>query len=60
MKILLGEAETNLYAAQIDFVAFKNKICHYARFANFLAVFCTMVSLKAKTVSLCLGDTQAS
>ena len=31
MMILLGEAVTNLLAAQIDFVAFKHKIRHYAR-----------------------------
>ena len=33
--ILLGEAVTNLLAAQIDFVAFKHKIRHYARLAIF-------------------------
>ena len=27
---------------------------------SFLAVFCTMFSVKAKTVSLCLGDSQTS
>ena len=35
MMILLGEAVTNLLAAQIDFVAFKHKIFHYARLAIF-------------------------
>ena len=35
MMILLGEAVTNLLAAQIDFVAFKHKIRHYARLAIF-------------------------
>ena len=35
MMILLGEAVTNLLAAQIDFVAFKHKILHYARLAIF-------------------------
>ena len=35
MMILLGEAVTSLLAAQIDFVAFKHKIRHYARFAIF-------------------------
>ena len=33
--ILLGEAATNLLVAQIDFVAFKLKIRHYARLAIF-------------------------
>ena len=32
---LLGEAVTNLLAAQIDFVAFKHKIRHYARLVIF-------------------------
>ena len=35
MIILLGEAVTNLLAAQIDFVAFKHKVRHYARLAIF-------------------------
>ena len=35
MMIHLGEAVTNLLAAQIDFVAFKHKIRHYARLAIF-------------------------
>ena len=35
MMILLVEAVTNLLAAQIDFVAFKHKIHHYARLAIF-------------------------
>ena len=35
MMILLGEAVTNLLAAQIDFVAFKYTIRHYARLAIF-------------------------
>ena len=35
MMILLGEAVTNLLAAQIDFVAFKHKIRHFARLAIF-------------------------
>ena len=35
MMILLGEAVTNLLAAQIDFVAFKHKIRLYARLAIF-------------------------
>ena len=35
MMILLWEAVTNLLAAQIDFVAFKHKIRHYARLAIF-------------------------
>ena len=39
MVILLGEAVTNLLAAQIDFVAFKHKIRHYAR----LAIFCCIL-----------------
>ena len=60
MMILLGEAVTNLLAAQIDFVAFKQKNRHYARLAIFLAVFCTLFSVKAQTVSLCLGDSQTS
>ena len=60
MMILLGEAVTNLLAAQIDFVAFKHKICRYARLAIFLAVIYTMFSMKAQTVSLCLGDSQTS
>ena len=57
--ILLGEAVTNLLAAQIDFVAFKqiSSLCHIG---HFLAVFCTMFLVKAQTVSLCLGDSQTS
>ena len=35
MMILLGEAVTNLLAAQIDFVTFKHEIRHYARLAIF-------------------------
>ena len=35
MMILLGEAVTNLLAAQIDFVAFKHKISHFDRLAIF-------------------------
>ena len=35
MMIFLGEAVTNLLAAQIDFVAFKLKIRPYARLAIF-------------------------
>ena len=35
MMILLGEAVTNLLVAQIDFVAFKHKISHYAKLAIF-------------------------
>ena len=35
MTIFLGEAVTNLLAAQIDFVVFKHKICHYVRLAIF-------------------------
>ena len=60
MMILQGEAVTNLLAVQIDFVAFKHKIRHYARLAIFFAVFCTMFSVKAQTVPLCLGDSQTS
>ena len=35
MMIFLGEAVTNLLAVQIDFVALKHKIRHYARLAIF-------------------------
>ena len=35
MMILLGEAVTSLLVAQIDFVAFKHKIRHYAGLAIF-------------------------
>ena len=35
MMYLLGEAVTNLLAAQIDFLAFKHKIRHYAKLAIF-------------------------
>ena len=35
MMILLWEAVTSLLVAQIDFVTFKHKICHYARLAIF-------------------------
>ena len=35
MMILLGEAVTNILAAEIVFVAFKHKIRQYARFALF-------------------------
>ena len=39
MMILLGEAVTSQLVAQIDFVAFKHKISHYAR----LAIFCCIL-----------------
>ena len=35
MMVLLWEAVTNLLAAQIDFVAFKHEIRHYARLTIF-------------------------
>ena len=35
MMILLSEAVTNLIAAQIDCVAFKHKIRHYAKLVIF-------------------------
>ena len=35
MMILLGKAVNNLLGAQIDFVVFKHRIRHYARFAIF-------------------------
>ena len=35
MMFLMWEAVTNLLAAQIDFVAFKHKIRHYARLVFF-------------------------
>ena len=58
MMVLLGEAVTNLLAAQIDFVAFKHKIRHYAR----LAIFgCILYNVFGEgSVSLCLGDSQTS
>ena len=59
MMVLLGEAVTNLLAAQIDFVAFKHKIVIMPDWP-FLAVFCTMFSVKAQTLSLCLGDSKTS
>ena len=59
MMILLGESVTSLLVAQIDFVAFKHKIRHYASWP-FLAVLCTMFAVKAQTVSLRLGDSQTS
>ena len=59
MMILLGEAVTNLLAAQIDFVAFKHKILHYARLAIFW-LYSVVLSVKAQTVPLCLGDSQTS
>ena len=42
MMIFLGEAVTNLLVGQIDFVAFKHKIRHYARLVIFwlLSVQC--------------------
>ena len=42
MMILLGEAVTNLLAAQIDFVAFKHKLRHYARLAFFGCILCNV------------------
>ena len=39
MMIFLGEAVTNLLAAQIDIVTFKLKMRHYAR----LAIFCCIL-----------------
>ena len=59
MMILLGEAVTNLLAAQIDCVAFNTKFVMMPDWP-FLAVFCTMFSVKAQTVPLCLGDSQTS
>ena len=38
MMVLLGEAVTNLLAAQIEFVAFKHKIRHNARLAIFVCI----------------------
>ena len=38
MMILLGEAVTSLLVAQIDFVAFKHKIRHYARLTIFFCI----------------------
>ena len=40
MMIHLGEAVTNLLAAQINFVAFQHKICQYARLAIFGCILC--------------------
>ena len=59
IMILLGEAITSLLVAQIDFVAFNYKIRHYARFAIFW-LYSVVFSVKAQTVSLCLGDSQTS
>ena len=42
MLILLGEAVTNLLAAQIDFVTFKHKIRHFARLAIFGCILYTV------------------
>ena len=55
-----GSCNQSVRLAQIDFGAFKHKIRHYARLAIFLAVFYSMFSVKAQTVSLCLGDSQTS
>ena len=60
IHVLLWEAVTNLLAAQIDFIAFKHIIRHNARLAIFFGVLCTMFSMKAQTVSLCLGDSKTS
>ena len=38
----LGEGVTNLLAAQIDFVAFKHKIRHYARLVIFGCILCNV------------------
>ena len=59
MMILLGEAVTSLLVAKIDFVGFKHKIRHYARLAIF-GLYSVVFSVKAQTVSLCLGDSQTS
>ena len=55
-----GESCDQSVAAPIDFVAFQHKIRHYAKLAIFFTVFCTMFSVKAQTVPLCLGDSQTS
>ena len=60
MMILLGVAVTNLLPALIDFVAFKHKIVIMPDWPFFLAVFCTMYSVKAQTVPFRLGDSQTS
>ena len=50
MMILLGEAVTNLLAAQIDFVAFKNKIRHYARLAMFCCILYNIIGEGSNSV----------
>ena len=42
MMILLWEAVNSLLVAQIDFVAFKHKIRHYARLAFFGCILYTV------------------
>ena len=48
--ILLGEAVTNLLAAQIDFVTFKHKIRHYARLAIFGCILYNVFSEGSNSV----------
>ena len=52
MMILLGEAVTNLLAAQIDFVAFKHKIRHYARLAIFGCILYNVFDEGSNSVSV--------
>ena len=52
MMILLGEAVNNLLAAQIDFVAFKHKIRHYARFAIFGSILYNVFCEGASSVNV--------
>ena len=51
MMILLGEAVTNLLAAQIDFVAFKHKIRHDARLAIFGCILYNVFGSNSSIVS---------
>ena len=54
-----GGAVTNLLAAQIDLAHLNTKFV-FMPDCPFLAVFCTMFSVKAQSVPLCLGDSQIS
>ena len=61
MMILLGEAVTNLFAAQIDFVAFNHKIRHYARLAIFGCILNNVFGEGSNSVIVsALGDSQTS
>ena len=56
MMILLGEAVTNLLAAQNDFVAFKHKMYHNARLAIFGCILYNVFGEGSNSVIVSLAN----